>query len=173
MSNKIKPYGGSSRARLAKLLNSANSTNYQLDVDFTFGPPVKEITESTDTSVTVVGLRKGSISQKVQYRRLSINALAALPAGEVDPVPATRWPFSIHANLATINQALGVNLTTDEVVDDVYQDENQQYLILRITDKSYAWNVSEFSFKITRTIPLNMVWRNQILEGLNAPQKSA
>lgn len=172
MSDRIKPYGGSSRARLTKLLNQTNSTDYVDGVDFGYGAPVEELRERTNTSVEITPLREGFRTQKVNYRRLSISALAALPPTEVWPVSVTTWPFSVRANLARINQALGLNLTPEEVHDDVYFDEGQNRLELRITGTSYAWIRSSYLFKITRDTPLYEVWTSTILNGLHPPAKN-
>lgn len=172
MSERIKPYGGSSRARLTKLLNQMNSTNYVDGVDFGYGAPVEEIREQTNTSVEIVPLRQGFRTQKVNYRRLSIAALAALPPTEVKPVSVPSWPFSIRENLSRINEALGLNLAPEEVYDDVYWDEGQNRLELRITDGSHAWIRSSYSFKITRDILLSDVWTVTVLDGLYPPVKN-
>lgn len=172
MSDKIKPYGGSSSNRLASLLNRANSTDYVPGIDLEFGLPEQVIGANSNTRVTVRPKSPGFKTQYVNYRRLSINALNALPPGELAEVLVEHWPFVTHDELSKINEALGLNLEPSEVINETFVDTGQTKLPLRISDKSLAWLPSEVEFIIRRNlIPLETVWSVTVLEGLNPPEK--
>lgn len=173
MSERIKPYGGSSRNRLTKLINSANATALVEGIDFEYGEPIEDLRQNTNTRISILPLRPGHRIQQVNYRRLNINALQALPPNIISKVNVRSWPFSIHENLEEINEALGLNLVPEEVHDDVYYDEGQITLYLRITEASHAWLPGSYPFKISTTVPLDEVWPVRILIGLNAPAKNA
>lgn len=173
MSEKIKPYGGSSSNRLAKLLNRANSTDYVPEIDLEFGLPEQVIGATNNTRVVVRPKKPGFKTQHINYRRLSINALNALPPSELTEVLVEHWPFVPHNELTKINEALGLDLLPHEVINEEIVDTGQTKLPLRISDKSLAWFPSETEFNIRRNlIPLKVVWSVTVLDGLIQPEKS-
>lgn len=173
MSERIKPYGGSSSNRLVNLLNRANASDFVHGVDLEFGEPEQVIGANSNTRVAVRPKSPGFKTQYVNYRRLSINALNALPPGELAEVLVEHWPFVTHDELPKINEALGLGLLPHEVVNEEFADTGQTKLTLRVSDKSLAWLPSEVDFSIRRNlIPLTTVWSVTVLEGLNPPEKS-
>lgn len=168
-----KPYGGLSNDRLTAIINADNpSTPVQEGVDFTYGQPrayADSLGRNTVVTLTpVVGTHYVG-SEDIHYWRLSIDVLSLLPAGFVQQVVIDSLPFSIHASLAAINEALGVDLTPDEVVDATYSEEQATYTLTVIGGTSLAWLDSTFEFQIrlpSQDIPLSEVIVNRALSGL-------
>lgn len=172
MSERMKPYGGSSSDRLTRLINESNGTSLVEGIDFEYGEPLAESVGRTNTKVALHVKHEDFRNQFLHYRRLDIGALALLPKSEKEAVYINSWPVSIHQELSKINASLGLNLTTEEVVNAVHHDRGQDKLPLKISNKSLAWLPSEYLFEIAReTILLSTLWKTTILNGLFAPQK--
>lgn len=136
-----KPYIGSSVERLVKLINNDNDTNWVLGTHFEFGP-VEDFSDNKGRNTQVLmkplpaaGRRTQSL---VKYSRLDLNVLAALPAGFIKSIEVQSLPFSIHNYMDEINEALGLSLTPDEVVNTTYSQKQERYP-LTIATGSMAW----------------------------------
>lgn len=169
----LKPYGGLSNDRLTAIVNADNpGTAVQEGVDFTYGEPrtyADSLGRNTAVTLTPVAGTHYTESQDIHYWRLPISVLGLLPAGFVQPVVIESLPFSIHASLAAINEALGVDLTPDEVEDVTYSEEQATYTLTAIGANSLAWIDSTFEFQIQlpgADIPLSSVIVNRALSGL-------
>lgn len=157
---RIKPYGGTSLARLSNLIKASNPKLNRSDVSFEFGTPVaatgwlnttlfaRPIVNSTlHVSTTVTPTP--ALFEEIQYRRLSLNVLRMLPLCEIRPVENITLPFSIHEVLPEINKALGLNLTTDEVINHRYENAMTTYKLEIANDTNLAWLKSEYLFETT------------------------
>lgn len=169
----LRPYGGLSNDRLTAIINADNpGTAVQEGVDFTYGEPrAYADAQGRNTVVTLTPVSGTHYAQPedVHYWRLPISVLSLLPVGFVQPVTIESLPFSIHASLDAINEALGVDLTPDEVVDVTYSEEQQTYTLTAIGSNSLAWYDSTFEFQIRlpgQDIPLSSVIVNRALSGL-------
>lgn len=151
------PYAGESSQRLVDLLNQANGTNYELDVDFTFGP-IEAYSGSIarNTRIRVIPIRPGFTEQYIYFNRLSINALSRRPEGALDNVPIDSLPVNIHEKLDDINEALGLNLAPEEVQAAIYDDVRDEYPLTILPGASHAWIPSTFNFKIDMNVPLRL-----------------
>ena len=173
MSERIRPYGGSSSDRLTKLINRANNANLVEGIDFEYGEPVAASAVGTNTKVALYAKREGFRNHILHYRRLDIGALALLPQSEVEAVFVESWPVNIHSELEKINESLGLDLTPEEVVDLTYYDSGQEKIPLKISDKSLAWLPGEYLFEIRRAVmPLTMLLKITVLDGLFPPEKN-
>jgi hypothetical protein len=167
------PYGGLSNDRLTALINFYNPTTQVTEgVDFTYGPP-EEYSDGLgrNSKVTLVPVEGTQYAgpEDVHYWRLPISVLSLLPAGFVQPVVIDAFPFSIHASLAAINEALGLNLTPSEVEDTIYSEEQSTYTLTALGANSLAWIDSTYEFQVQlpgQLIPLNTVIVSPSLSGL-------
>lgn len=145
----IKPYKGLSNDRLTDLINSDNGTTLVEGVDFNYGP----VTESAGTGGrnTAIELIPTDTTQYtssvVRYTRLPIHVMGLLPEGEVDSVEISELPFTIHQILPKINEALGLDLTPDEVLNTTHTQRHSVYP-LTILPGSLAWLPSTYYFKV-------------------------
>lgn len=168
-----KPYGGLSNDRLTALINAYNpGLNRVENVDFTYGQP-QEYTDTPgrNTKVTLVPVEGTDYvgPEDIHYWRLPLSVLSLLPAGFVKPVVIDAFPFSIHASLAAINEALGLNLSPSEVEDTVYSEEQSTYTLTAIGANSLAWIDSTYEFQVQLSgdlIPLSSVIVSPTLSGL-------
>lgn len=142
------PYKGTSVARLVALMNETNGTNYQIGIDF-------EISDLANT--TGAGFRNSQFrvtptsseyeEQTMRFRRLSLSVLNEVPQNTIRPVVIPQVPFTIHEILPEINDALGLDLTPEEVLNTEYT-ETQGYYRLQIAGPfaSLAWLESGYTF---------------------------
>lgn len=168
----LKPYAGLSPARLTALMNKDNHDTLRLGVDFTFGIPAaySDVAgRNTKLVITPMPGKPYDGPQELHYWRLGLDAMGRLPVGEVAKVQLESLPFSIHDALPAINAALGLNLTTDEVEDDIFLEMQATYP-LTITD-SLAWLPgSVFNFQVhfaNEQIPLDQAIANNELNGFD------
>lgn len=174
-----KPYGGLSSDRLTALINVYNPGLHRVEhVDFTYGQPQEySDTRGRNTQVTLTPVAGTDYvgPEDIHYWRLPLTVLSLLPAGVVKPVVIDAFPFSIHASLDAINEALGLNLTPDEVEDTVYREEQSTYTLRVIGANSLAWLDSTYEFLVQlpgALIPLNSVIVRPTLSGLVYVQPS-
>lgn len=174
-----KPYGGLSSDRLTALINVYNPGLHRVEhVDFTYGQPQEySDTRGRNTQVTLTPVAGTDYvgPEDIHYWRLPLTVLSLLPAGVVKPVIIDAFPFSIHASLAAINEALGLNLTPDEVEDTVYREEQSTYTLRVIGANSLAWLDSTYEFQAQlpgALLPLNSVIVRPTLSGLVYVQPS-
>lgn len=142
------PYKGESVARLVALMNETNGTNYAIDTDFTIstlGPTTGSDFRNSQFLVTPTSSEFEE--QTLRFRRLSLSILNEVPQDTIRPVTIPQVPFSIHEILPEINDALGLDLTPDEVLDTEYT-EFLGYYRLQIAGPraSFAWLESGYTF---------------------------
>lgn len=146
-----KPYAGRSADRLTALINQANSSAPRtLGVDFTFSAPsaYSDGVTARNTKVTmqrVPGTRYKADAE-IHYIRMPLEVLNDLPAGWVKSVEVPALPFNLHALLAAINTALGLNLEAEEVEDTQYTVQQSSYRLPIRDDVSLAWINSNYAF---------------------------
>lgn len=169
-----KPYGGSSAQRLTAMINRDNQGSLQLGIHFTFGEPSEFLDEygrNTQVTMTPVPGTHFRGPETIYYKRMSLDVLANLPGGFVQPVLVPRGPIYIHDILPRINAALGVDLEPEEVVDEYFEEELDVYPLRIVNSASLAWVESGFTFAIERepdspTIPLLAAIPTNLLSGL-------
>lgn len=138
----MRPYGGSSLARLAKMINDDNATQLIPGVDYTLGPPLAYTdTEGRNTQVVLTPLvaTATKVAQNVHFWRLDLAVLGELPPGYIQPVVIDTVPFTIHQILPQLNQALGLDLTESEVVNTQYTVPQAAYTLQIRNENSLAW----------------------------------
>lgn len=178
MADSTTPYAGGSPQRLTDLINSDNGTSLQLGVDFTFGPPSAysdSLGRNTKVSMIPAPGSKWARSEVVHYTRLALTVLNDLPSGWVKAVEIQSVPFTLSGMLQAINEALGLNLSVDEIVDTVYDNAQISYRLPINNAVSLAWIDSEFSFKASfpgGDIPLSSAIIHTALSGLTYLQPS-
>lgn len=166
------PYIGLSPQRLTDLINNDNNSRLRLGVDFTFGVPGPySDTQGRNTAVTL-SPGEGTpypAAQDAHYTRLPLTVLDELPEGWVQPVFIDSLPFKLSLLLGQINQALGVNLTSGEIVDVTYNSLQLSYRLPINEGVSLGWVDSEFEFEAEFPgggIPLDRVISVTTLNGL-------
>jgi hypothetical protein len=170
MANTLKPYEGSDRNRLTALINEVNATTLQEGVDFEFGKYIlPSNVPGANTSVRLRSKLTNYSDEVVHYRRLDIGVLALLPPDFLDTVLIDKLPFQIHEIIEDINTALGINLSTDEVVNTKFTDRRAKYPLNIRDGQSYAWLSSEYEFAVQFVINLATAICNTNLDGLHAP----
>lgn len=167
---RLKPYAGLSKTRLVDLLNSVNGSSKILGTDFNISGPLASTEfpgRNTKVSVTVLKDTKYVTPQDVFYTRLNLSVLGKLPKGFVKPVFIPNLPFTIHELLPEINEALGIDLITNEVSNVTYNTKMSTYRITIRETISHAW-VGYYEFNasfIEDLIELRCAIKNQIMEG--------
>ena len=141
------PYAGESAQRLVNMINSDNNSALKLGVDFNFSnmSPYSDAS-GRNTKITMVATDSAQGSVTVHYWRLPLTVLNDLPAGYIQPVLIDSLPFSLHGILDRINTALGLNLTTDEVVDQTFTAQQDTYPLQINEATSLAWLNSNYAF---------------------------
>lgn len=170
MSNTVKPYEGTDRDRLTALINNTNETTWQEGVDFEYGTAINPST--VDGANTSVWLRSKLTNYRdaiIHYERLDIGVLSLLPPQFLNTVLIDKLPFEIHEILEDINSALGLTLSTDEVVNTKFHNKRGSYPLNIVDGKSYAWLPSMYEFIAEFIIDLSTVLRITSLNGLHPP----
>lgn len=176
MADSTTPYAGSSAQRLTDLINADNDTTLQLGVDFTFGAPSAYSDSSErNTKVTMTPMpgTPWPKAETIHYTRLQLTVLDDLPVGWVKPVLIQNLPFTLSGLLDEINEALGLNLTPDEVVNTVYSTAQDTYRLPINNNASLGWIDSGYTFKAAYpggAIPLVWAIKNPTLNGLTYRQ---
>lgn len=166
------PYKGTSAERLIQMINLDNGKNYQLGVDVHFGPPIHHIDQDgRNTRVTVTPAAQSNYltPEDVYYWRLSLTVLDELPPGHVRKVVVPGFPFSTHSILDQINDALGLDLSPEEVANYTYESEQALYRLDIMSNVSLAWNSGAFFKTRLESDPqeLSEVILQRSLNGLN------
>lgn len=170
MTNREKPYSGSSRQRLTDLINAVNGESLIEGIDFEYGVMrVGSNQPGSNTRVVLQSKREDRVDTEVHYTRLGIDVLAHLPPEFIREVVIDELPFSIHKKLDEINESLGLNLVATEVEDIHFQDERDEYPLRIAPNQSLAWRGSEFNFKVRRALDLASTYPNNTLVGLVPP----
>lgn len=149
------PYIGLSPQRLTDLINSDNNTAFQLGVDFNFSTPLPySDTAGRNTKISMVPTDTSKyVATEIHYWRLPLTVLNDLPAGSVQPVQIPKVPFTTHQVLDAINTALGLNLSTAEVIDQTYSVKQVSYPLHINEASSLAWVDSNFQFQAQFPLP--------------------
>jgi hypothetical protein len=171
MAHPDQPYAGSSKQRLTDLINAANKSSLIEGIDFEYGS-VEELKNHPkhNTQVRLIAKKPGVSDVKIRYTRLGIDVLAHLPPEMLGEVLIESFPFSVKQSIGRINDALGLNLTADEVENYIFNEMRETYPVRIKKDASYAWLPSEISVKAKYSILLSEVWQNHHLEGLYPPK---
>lgn len=143
------PYKGTSEVRLVDLINEANGTELKLTDDFTFGA-ISDYTDAQGRNTKIVLKANASTSfadDVVFYNRLPITVLTNLPDIDERIVRIESLPTSVHELLDDINETLGLDLTTDEVLNTTITEKESTYP-LTIVDGSVAWLPSTYNFNV-------------------------
>lgn len=147
--SRIKPYQGTSAARLSQLIRSAQQPALPSGVAFQFGLPTAGTKPVPGSTAVVVEARAGARRDApvtINYKRLSLEALKRLPAGELVPFDPILFPTTMHSILPQINAGLGLDLSEDEVVDVALPGIPVNGLTITITATSLAWLPGEYFF---------------------------
>lgn len=147
---RIKPYSGASASRLSTLIRKAQNPPLPEAVTFTFGAPAVgtvPVAGATvvDVTASVNGRQEDPVA--VDYKRLSGDALHRLPPGELVPFNPITFPTTMHAILPQINEGLGLNLTTDEVLNVDLPNIPVNGITLTIRPASLAWLPGEYFYR--------------------------
>lgn len=160
----IKPYRGRSKDRLTAIINAQNPYPRTEGVDFAYGP-VQEWSGPIDSNTRVV---LTPIPQEtyigpvpVTYTRQPISILAQLPQTERRTLIVQNFPFTTHGILAEINDAYGLDLTTDEIQNISYTTDAPT-ITLRILAGNYAWLASEIELPASYIYNLSSVIGNPL-----------
>lgn len=148
------PYLGTSNARLVALINAHTGQSYVEGVDFTFGKITTVNGPTYNTRIRLKPVNPAYSEQDLYYTRLSIQAIARRPSATLGNVEIASLPFSIHNELADINAALGLNLTTAEVFNTTYATEQATYTLQVRSGASVAWVPSSYNFAATVLPPI-------------------
>lgn len=153
---RVKPYSGKSVDRLTGIIKAANPKANETNISFDFGLPASAPNAYLNTRVfvrPVYAQAPGAVAippgpfEEIQYRRLSLEVLHYLPACEVFPVTGLELPFSIHEQLDKINDALGLDLQPEEVVNHRYTHAAATYRLEIANDNNLAWLKSSYDFE--------------------------
>lgn len=172
--SRIKPYYGTSEARLSALVRSSQPTPLPSSVQFQFGlPKLSDIPVDGATETTANIVVNGVVieSTLINWRRLSLSALTRLPAQEILEVPYRPFPFSIHDILPEINEALGLSLLPSEVENHTFTRRHDTwphlYPLAIKEAASYAWYSSVYFFKMVNPdLDLAVLFADPDLDGL-------
>ncbi len=170
-----KPYVGGGAQRLTDLINESNPAQIPIydGIDFLYGVPVDTTHAGYNTRVRLKNLRADGKDRDIYYNRLSLEVLSELPDGFIEPVSTEDMDFHIHGILDLINNALGLNLATDEVFDSHHRQGQPSYPLIIKPKASLAWlDNTRYDFQVIGgLIELNTVILNLNLEGLYPPKK--
>lgn len=171
MAHPQRPYGGASKQRLTDLINVANDGSLIEGIDFEYGS-VEELKNHPkhNTQVRLIAKKPGFADVLIKYTRLGIDVLAHLPPELLGEVLIESFPFSVKQSIDRINDALGLNLTADEVENYIFSEMRETYPVRIKRGESYAWLPSEISVKAKYSILLSLVWPNTQLAGLYPPK---
>jgi hypothetical protein len=147
--SRIKPYQGTSHARLSQLIRSAQNPPLPSGVSFEFGvPEVGGRPVPGATKITLQAKVRARVDPQttVHYKRLGLDVLNKLPDGELVPFDPIIFPTTMHAILPQVNAGLGLDLSADEVDDMLLPAIPVNGLTIKINSKSLAWLAGEYFF---------------------------
>lgn len=147
--SRIKPYQGTSHARLSQLIRSAQNPPLPGGVSFNFGTPetgARPVPGSTKISVAAQVRARIDPQTTVYYKRLGLDVLNKLPVGEIVPFDPIVFPTTMHAILPQINAGLGLDLSTEEVDDVLMPSIPVNGLTIKINANSLAWIAGDYFF---------------------------
>lgn len=148
--SRIKPYQGTSKERLSQLVRDAQRPPLASTVSFDFNQPIadtdSEVIGATIVETTAKTSKRTDPPVNVNYKRLSAEVLLDLPPGELLPFDPLLFPTTVHAILPVINQALGLNLLPEEVVNTSLLTIPENGITITITENSLAWRAGSYLF---------------------------
>lgn len=153
------------------LINHSNSTELP-ETAVTFGAPVAELEDPTGlitnltASATVGSGYSGS--QDFVYNRVDLGFMLV---NEPDLVIES-GEASIHALIPYLNEAFGIQLTADDIVDGVIEEQEPDVVksvTITATEGSLVWAKSVTLPITLPLIPLNTVLTVTALDGLYPP----
>lgn len=154
--SRIKPYRGLSHKRLAALVRLSQHPKVPVEVVLSFGPVTEDVSVANYNSKVLVTAtdHNGKLTDKeVLYRRLNLEKLKDLPAGELVPYADIQFPTTTHTIIEIINQALGINLSKEEIVDEPIESIPVNGLTVKVKPGSYAWFEGEHFFHYVPNAP--------------------
>lgn len=171
MDTRITPYAGTSCDRLTEIINNCNpgpDIMEGVDFEYTEFEPIDD-NPDYNASILLKSLRKDRSSARAYFNRLDLSVLDELPVEMLHSVTMPEFPTYTHLVLDKINEALGLNLTKEEVLNERYIVA-QKKLPLRIAGHaaSYAW-VGEYYFSIIEHNDLQALIAKLELDGLYPP----
>lgn len=173
--SRITPYAGSSLERLCDLLVKANNIDLKHGVDYIFRDmqaiPVGPSGENTRIIFVPLVWDGQFAEQEIKYTRLNLDVLTRLPPGSTLPVKLENLPFSMGGMLNEINEALGLNLTPDEIHNDPITGAESHYVLRINEDNSLAWLGSiELKVDVEGRIHLKVPIYHSVLGAIENPQ---
>jgi hypothetical protein len=149
---RLKPYSGTSLDRLVLEINRINNLHLVYGEDFTLSMPwaaTGSNGRNTEVTFTPLVFNGGFKQQVLRYTRLNLDVLGKLPEGAVLPVFIKDLPTTARAILGTINEALGIDLSPEEVEDTPYPPKvfDTKYPLKIAEGVSYGW-IGEYDFAV-------------------------
>lgn len=170
MPTSTKPYRGISSQRLVDMINTANGKQLQEGVDFRFGTPREVDGKGFNTRVRLHRLSDAYPSDvDIEYTRLPLSVIGELPERWTIR-PNITAPFRVHDVLDEFNEAIGLDLTPEEV-ENTFFAENQPSYRLTISQNSLAWQPGSYYDVPMKDMWLDMVILQTTLDGLYPPNK--
>lgn len=150
--SRIKPYAGLSLDRLVADLLKENDLHLQYGTDFTLSAPEAHAPGSDGRNTYVVftpTFWDGAFSpQTLSYTRLPIDVVSKLPEGSILPVHIAKFPVTAKSLLSAINEGLGLDLISDEIVDQTYNVGDFEFRLSIDESVSHAW-VGSYVFDVS------------------------
>lgn len=148
MANPRQPYKGLSKQRLVDMANEDNNTTWILDEDLQFGEvKVRTSPGGRNSAIEVLPLKPTHKQQTLTYTRLPLDVMYSLSRDQIRPVKLESVPFSIHEKLDEINDALGLTLLPEEVLDETHTEIKGIYELQIVHNTaSVAWLQSSYQF---------------------------
>lgn len=173
--SRLTPYAGSSLARLCELLVTANNVNFEYGTDYVFRDmqaiPTGPLGENTQIVFVPLVWDSQFAEQEIKYIRLDLDVLTRLPPGSIQPVKLSYFPFQMGDVINEINEALGLNLTADEVHNDVVTGTDLHYVLRINEDNSLAWLGSiELEIDVNGKTHLRVPINHPVLGQIENPQ---
>lgn len=142
------------KAQLLLIANSENHTTWNEVTDFDFGNMEGGITGAAgrNTRIYIDAHKQGYIDQWLYYKRIHPNTINDQFAGEEIPhILIPRDPFTTVQVLDKINEALNLNLTSDDVVNEAFMPGAFNYTIT-FKPTSLAWLPGTYNLKVQYTV---------------------
>lgn len=137
----INPYRTDEATLWVALLNGANQTQYQLDVDFTISEPMTVTNDPlANTRIQITPTNPEYVKQYIYYNRIPIRLLVEQPLETLSPVPVPTLPFTTTDVLEAFNEAMGAALKETMLSNVLYDQPKTLYDVTIATpSKSLVW----------------------------------
>lgn len=140
--------------QLRVIANSENHTTWNEVTDFDFGNMEGGITgvPGRNSRIFIHAHRQDYIDQWLYYRRIDPATIDdQFAGGQVPNIMIPRDPFTVVSVLDKINEALNLNLTSDDVINDSFQPGMFNYPI-RFKSTSLAWLPGTYYLRVEYTV---------------------